>query len=48
MNFQNTIEGEYQFGNLLISPPTRGDYRLSGNYVGLLFSASLAKRKSKW
>jgi hypothetical protein len=47
MNFQNTIEGEYQFGNLLTSPPTRGDYELSGNYLGLLFSVSLAKSKDK-
>jgi len=47
MNFQNTMEGEYQFGNLLISPPTRGDYELSGNYLGFLFTVSLAKRKDK-
>ncbi|KAF0132009.1 MAG: hypothetical protein FD155_533 [Bacteroidetes bacterium] len=43
MNFQNTISGEYQFGNLFSSPPTRGYYNLSGNYLGLLFSASLKK-----
>jgi len=47
MNFQNTIAGEYQFGNLLSSPPTRGDYELSGNYLGLLFSVSIAKKKNK-
>ncbi len=47
MNFQNTFEGEYQFGNLLTSPPTRGDYELSGNYLGLVFTVSLAKRKDK-
>lgn len=47
MNFQNIIEGEYQFGNLEVSAPARGDYELSGNYIGLLFSASLSKRKHK-
>jgi hypothetical protein len=48
MNFQNTIAGEYQFGNLFTSPPTRGDYELSGNYLGLLFSVGIAKKKNKW
>ena len=47
MNFQNTISGEYQFGNLFSSPPTRGYYNLSGNYLGLLFSASLKKDSGK-
>lgn len=45
INFQNTIEGEYQFGNLAVSLPTRGDYKLSGNYLGLLFTVSFAKKK---
>jgi len=44
MNFQNTFEGEYQFDNLLTSPPSRGDYTLSGNYVGLLFTINLLKK----
>jgi hypothetical protein len=44
MNFQNTFEGEYQFDNLLTSPPSRGDYKLSGNYVGLLFAINLLKK----
>jgi hypothetical protein len=48
LNFQNTIEGEYQFGNLLSSPPTRGDYKLSGNYWGLWLSISFRKSKNKW
>ncbi len=43
MNFQNTISGEYQFANLFTSPDTRGYYDLSGNYLGLQFSASLKK-----
>jgi hypothetical protein len=47
MNFQNTMSGEYQFANLFTSPDSRGYYNLSGNYLGLLFSASLRKGKSK-
>lgn len=43
MNFQNTISGEYQFANLFTSPDTKGYYDLSGNYLGLQFSASLKK-----
>jgi hypothetical protein len=43
MNFQNTISGEYQFANLFTSLDTRGYYDLSGNYLGLQFSASLKK-----
>lgn len=43
MNLQNTITGEYQFANLFTSPDTRGYYDLSGNYLGLQFSASLKK-----
>lgn len=43
MNFQNTISGVYQFANLFNSPDTRGYYDLSGNYLGLQFSASLKK-----
>lgn len=45
INFQNTIEGEYQFGNLYVSPPSSGYYELSGNYLGLMISASLARKK---
>lgn len=47
INFQNTFEGEYQFANLLSSPDSRGYYKLSGNYIGLLFSVNLKKRKAK-
>lgn len=45
MNFQNSISGEYMFGNLLVSPGSRGYYDLSGNYLGLLFSFNLKKGK---
>lgn len=44
MNFQNTMEGEYLFDNLLTSPRSRGDYKLSGNYVSLMVTASLNKK----
>jgi len=47
VNFQNTFEGEYQFANLLSSPDSRGYYKLSGNYIGLLFSVNLKKRQAK-
>ena len=41
INFQPTIIGEYQFGNLLSSPPARGSYKLSGNYVSLNLGITL-------
>lgn len=46
-NFQNLYEGEYQFANLLTSPPSRGFYSLSGDYIGLLLSVNLKKRGLK-
>lgn len=46
-NFQNTIIGEYQFTNLSTSADTKGDYKLSGNYLGLLLSISFNKFKIK-
>jgi len=48
MNFQNAMEGDYLFDNMFVSPRSYGYYKLSGNYLGLLFSASLAKKKDKW
>ncbi len=45
MNFQNTMEGEYLFDNLFVSPRSYGFYKLSGNYIGLLFTINLAKRQ---
>ena len=35
MNFQNAMDGEYLFDNMLVSPRSRGYYELSGNYLGL-------------
>lgn len=48
MNFQKTITGEYQFANLMSSPPTRGYYELTGNYVALQFSVNFKKPKNRW
>ncbi|RDI05474.1 hypothetical protein [Flavobacterium sp. AG291] len=38
------FEGEYQFGNLLQSGNTRGDYKMSGEYIGLQFTVHLKKK----
>ena len=48
MNFQRTITGEYLFGNLMSSSPTRGYYKLTGNYVALQFSVNFKKPKNRW
>lgn len=48
MDFQNTMEGYYEFKNLLTSPPSGGDYESSGNFLGLLFLVSIAKNKKKY
>lgn len=48
MNFQKTITGEYQFANLMSSPPTRGYYELTGNYLALQFSIHFKKPKNRW
>lgn len=37
------FKGEYQFGNLDISAPTRGNYKLSGEYFGLGLTLFLKK-----
>ncbi|PIX08247.1 MAG: hypothetical protein COZ75_13035 [Flavobacteriaceae bacterium CG_4_8_14_3_um_filter_34_10] len=41
------FKGEYQFGNLEVSPPSRGDYILSGNYLGMSLTMFLKKKKVK-
>lgn len=43
MNFQNTMEGEYLFDNLLTSTASRGTYKLSGNYLGLIVTVNLVQ-----
>ena len=47
VNFKNLMEGEYLFDNMFVSPRSYGYYKLSGNYVGLLFSVNLPKRKKQ-
>ena len=42
--FQNLLEGEYQFGNLFVSEPTRGDYIISGDFIGLSTTVYFKKR----
>ncbi len=39
------FKGEYQFGNLDVSEPTRGDYKLSGDFIGLGLTMFLKKKK---
>lgn len=45
MNFQNLMKGEYLYGNLEQSGDSRGSYKLSGNYLGLLFSVGFKKKQ---
>ena len=47
MNFQPIMIGEYQYGNLVNEPPSRGDYTLSGNYLALMFTFHFNKSKSE-
>jgi len=46
-SFQNLWEGEYQFGNLLVSEPTRGNYTVSGDFIGLSITVYFKKRQKK-
>jgi hypothetical protein len=45
LNFPATMKGEYQFGNMFISEPSRGSYRLSGNYVSFNLGITFLKPK---
>lgn len=47
INFQNTMSGEYMYGNLLVSDDSRGDYDVSGNHLSLLISYTF-KRKNRY
>lgn len=42
-SFKYLLEGEYQFGNLLVSEPTRGDYKISGDFFGLSTTVYMRK-----
>lgn len=41
----NYFKGEYQFGNLEVSSPTRGTYKLSGDYLSLEMTVFFKKKK---
>ncbi len=43
----NLLKGEYQFGNLFESDPTRGPYTFRGSYLGLGLSVSFKKKSRK-
>jgi hypothetical protein len=45
--FQNIFQGEYQFGNLLVSPPTRGLYKMSGDYLEFSIATHFLKFKKR-
>lgn len=39
------FEGEYAFDNLKVSQPTKGTYKINGEYLGLQFSVHLKRNK---
>jgi len=41
------FKGEYQFGNLDVSEPTRGDYTFTGDFMALGLTVFLKKKKKK-
>jgi len=43
-------KGEYLFDNLFVSPRSRGDYELQGDYIGLSFNVHILKKeyRSRW
>lgn len=43
--FQNLFEGEYQYANLLVSSPTRGTFKVSGDYLEFSVSTHFLKKK---
>lgn len=43
--FQNLFEGEFQYGNLLVSAPTRGSYKISGDYLEFSMAIHFLKFK---
>lgn len=46
-NFNPNITGVYKFDNLLVSPPSGGNYELSGNYIAIMYSGNFLKWKEK-
>ncbi len=45
LSLKNKFKGEYQFGNLNISEPTRGNMEVSGSYLGLSLTVFLNNKK---
>ena len=45
VNFQNTFEGTYWFGSFINTDSFSGEYKVSGNYTGILLSYTLPKFK---
>ncbi len=46
-SFKDLFQGEFQFGYLDVSKPTRGYYTVSGDYLGLSATIYLKKRVKK-
>jgi len=46
-SFKDLFQGEFQFDNLDVSEPTRGYYKVSGDYIGLSATIYLKKRVKK-
>jgi hypothetical protein len=47
MNFQNCMEGYYHYENVSSTYISSGEYKLSGNYLGLWISVTMAKKKKR-
>lgn len=46
-SLKNYYEGEFQYNNLENASPSRGDYKLSGDYIGLEVSLFFKKSRKK-
>jgi len=44
INFNDTFSGEYKFGNLLTSSPSKGSYKLTGNHISISLSIGLKQK----
>ena len=47
INTQNSIEGRYEYRNLLVTPDSDGSYVLSGNYWALMLSIHLPSKRNR-
>lgn len=46
LNFNDTFSGEYKFGNLFTSSPSKGSYKLTGNHLRISLSIGLKQKSS--